>query len=41
MMPMMGEVAYVPWDEGMARFNKSGEERIHDQLEELTRLGYR
>ena len=41
MMPMMGEVAYVPWEEGMRRFNQSGEERIGAQVEELTRLGYR
>ena len=41
MMPMMGEVVYVPWDEGMRRFNMSGEERIQQQIEELTRLGYR
>ena len=38
MMPMMGEVVYLGWEEGMKRFNMSVEERIERELEHLKQL---
>jgi hypothetical protein len=38
-MPMMGEVVYLGWDEGFKRFNMSVDERIEHELEGLRARG--
>jgi hypothetical protein len=38
MLPMLGEVVYVDWEEGMRRFNQSIEERIAREVDFLAKL---